>query len=173
MRKRIRKKSLTLTCRTNVNTSNLSSRSGASPLRILINLPARCAFTCSLWRSARFISIHLHPSFLSLSSSPSLLHLLYISLLPPCLLSLDTTINHREWEGLFVLGVIICTLCKLSGHDELVALNRPLLTDTGDTNCSLLLFSCDLSKPKSWQKLWQNTYTLNKRAIHFTSLFFS
>lgn len=27
-------------------------------------------------------------------------------------------------------GVIICTVCKLSGHDELAALNRPLLTDT-------------------------------------------
>ena len=92
------------------------------------------------------------PSCPSSSAAPPL----PISLLSLCLPSSDRTINHRDWEGLVCVGgggLFICTLCKLSGHDELAALNRPLLTDTGDTSISRHETRCDLSKkPWNWRE---------------------
>lgn len=80
-----------------------------------------------------------------ISLSPSREHPLHSSLFSPhflglllghlssvfrCLLSLDATINHGRRGSCLHWGIIIYTVCKLSGHDELAALNRPLLTDT-------------------------------------------
>lgn len=78
-----------------------------------------------------FLRAH-HVNILLRSSlpSPHFLGLRYISSVVRRLLSLDATINHDRWVSCLHWGIIICTICKLSGHDELAALNRPLLTDT-------------------------------------------
>lgn len=103
-------------------TSQLSYFSAPSVL-----LPA--LFENTLLHSHLLHDTHLYPPPPT-STSSLLLLLTPIFLLPPRLLSLDTTINHGDWESCLHWGVIICTVCKLSGHDELATLNRPLLTDT-------------------------------------------
>lgn len=104
-----------------------------SPLGCLVLFGACCAFTCPLEKILFFIStyctslISIPPSLLPLSSSSS------------CL-SLPLPWHDNKSQGLrgscLRWGVIICTVCKLSGHDELAALNRPLLTDTDGTSVS-------------------------------------
>lgn len=115
-----------------------------------------CHFTCAFRKSlssfppiapdlplslSASFSSHPPPAYLSAVMSPLLWH------------------DHKS-QGLRASclrwGVIICTVCKLSGHDELVAWNRRLLMDTDGASISHPSTRYYVSK--QWEYKYINIY---------------
>lgn len=132
----LRVRSLSLTCWISYNIVWPGNVPGH--VTALIFLYAQCTFTCSLPLPRLSLGSILSYSFIP----PSHAHLSPASLFP-----LPQHTNTSQGQGfLFAVGVIICNVCKLSGHDKLAALNRPLLTDTDGTGTNHHWTTWDKSK---------------------------
>lgn len=122
--------------------SNLKICFFLSPIGHAIFLCAWWAFTFPLRKASSsfppFYSRHLYPPLTPSLPYPSFILLLSISGLFPCLFPLWHNHKSRGLRGSCLRwGVIICTVCKLSGRDELASVNRPLQSDTDGTSIGL------------------------------------